>query len=94
MDTAGEAFRREAREHDRMDGADPRACQHGNRRFWHVGHVDRDAIALRDALVLEHVGEAADTIMQFSVAEPLPFAGLVALPDQRYVACPRGQMPI
>ena len=57
-DAAGERIRREAAEDDRMDRADARAGEHRIGRFRDHRHVDGDAVALLDAVLLQHIGEA------------------------------------
>ena len=51
------SVRGKAAEHHRMDGAEPRAGEHGDHRLRHHRHVDDDAVALADALVLQHGGK-------------------------------------
>jgi hypothetical protein len=58
------AVGREAAEDDRMDRADARAGQHRIGRLGDHRHVDGDAVALLDAVLLQHVGEAADMLVQ------------------------------
>ena len=48
-DAAGEAFGREAAEHDRVDRADPRAGEHRRRRLGDHRHVDHHPVAALDA---------------------------------------------
>ena len=55
---AGRQFaRREAAEHDRVNGADARAGEHGDHGFRHHGHIEDDAVALFDAEIAQHGGE-------------------------------------
>ncbi len=61
-DAAGQRVRREAAEDDRMDRADARAGEHRIGRFGDHRHVDGDAVALLDAVLLQHVGEPADMV--------------------------------
>ena len=42
-----------------MDSANARACQHGNGRFGHHGHVDDYPVTLADAFGKEGIGKAA-----------------------------------
>jgi hypothetical protein len=49
VDARGQAVRREAAEHDRMDRADARAGQHGEDRFGDHRHVDQHAVAAAHA---------------------------------------------
>ena len=50
VDARGEARRREAAEHDRMDGADARAREHCEHGFGDHRHVDQHAVATRRRL--------------------------------------------
>ena len=93
-DAAGQRIRREAAEHDRMDRADA-----ARRRAWHRPardhrHVDRDAIALPDAVLLQHVGEAADVLVELAVGDLPIVIGIVALPDDRRLVAPLLQVPV
>ena len=82
VDAAGERIRREATEHDRMDGADARASEHGVSGFRNHGQVDGDAVAALDAVRLEHVGEAADLSVQLAIGDVARFLRwIVRLPD-------------
>ena len=89
-----EAVGREAAEHHRMDGADPRTGQHGIGRLGDHRHVDRDAVALPDAARLQHVGEAADLLVQFAIGDLARFRRIVALPDDRDLVAARGEVPV
>ena len=89
VDAAGDRFRREAAEDHRMHRADARAGQHRHRRVGHHRHVDGDAVALLDALRLEHIGEAADPLVQLRVGDLGVGAGRVALPDDRRLVAAR-----
>src|ERR1700687_934859 len=62
---------REAAEPHRMDRAHACAGQHGVGGFRDHRQVDRDAIALLDALALEHVGEAAHFGVQLPIGDLL-----------------------
>ena len=71
LDAAGERIRRETAEHHGMDRADARAGEHGVSRFRNHRHVDGDAVALLDVAVAQNIGEAADLVVQFLVADVL-----------------------
>jgi hypothetical protein len=51
--------------------ADARAGQHGVGRLRDHRQVDGDAVALLDAVRLQHVGEAADLVVQFAIGDVL-----------------------
>ena len=94
LDAAGERIRREAAEHDGMDGADARAGEDRVGRFRNHRHVDGDAIALLDVAVAQHVGEAADFVVQFAKGDFLGFFRIVAFPDDGDLVTARMQMPV
>ena len=50
-----------------MNGADPRARQHGNGGFDDHRHVERDPVAFLDATRLHGVGKTADHFVQLLV---------------------------
>ena len=49
---------------------------------------------LLDALGLEHVGEAADVLVQVLISDGLGVLGIVAFPDDRDLVAARGEMPV
>lgn len=57
---ARERFRREAGKDHGMHSADARAGEHGVSGFRDHRQVDRDAVALLDAVLLQHIRHAAD----------------------------------
>ncbi len=93
-DTVGEAVGREAAEHDRMDGADARAGEHGVGRFGDHRQVDRDPIALLDAEFLQRVGHAAHFGVQLAIGDLLRLRRIVAFPDDRGLVGALGEMAI
>ena len=90
----GEAVGREAAEHHRMHGADARAGQHGVGGLGDHRQVDGDAVALLDAVGLEHVGELAHPLVQLAVGDLLVVGGVVALPDDGDLVAARLQVPV
>ena len=93
-DAAGEAVRRETREHHRMHRADARAGQHRVGRLGDHRQVDRDPIALFDAVRLQHIGEAADLAMQLLIGDVLAVFGIIAFPDDRRLLGALRQVPV
>jgi len=81
VDARLEGLGGEASEDHHVDGADAGAGEHDHRQLGDHRHVQRDAVTLLDAVLLEHVGELTDL-----VEELLEGAGLrvsrVALEDQ------------
>ena len=71
-----------------MHGADARAGEHRNEGLGHERHVDRDAVALRDAQPFQRVGEQADLSVQLQIGAGPNFAGL-AFPYQRGLVATR-----
>ena len=93
-DALGEAVRREAAEHHRMNGADPRAGQHRVSGFRDHRQIDGDAVALLDIAGAQYVGELADLVMQLAIADVLRLRGIVALPDDRGLVAALVQMAV
>ena len=57
VDARRQLARGESAEHHRMDGADARAGEHGDRRLRHHRHVEDHAVAFFDAEIAQHAGE-------------------------------------
>jgi hypothetical protein len=64
-----------------MHGTDAGAGEHRDGGFGDHRHVNRNAIALVDALALEYVGKFAYFLVQLGVSDFTIFAGIVAFPD-------------
>jgi hypothetical protein len=94
FDALGERIRRKAAEHDGMDSADPGAGQHGVGRFRDHRQVQGNAVALLDALGMQHIGEYIHLVVQFLVGDDLAFGRVVAFPDDRRLVAARRQMPV
>ncbi len=78
-----------------MDRADTGAGEHGKGRFGNHREVDGDAVALFDALSLEHVGEAAHFAVQLGIGEAARFlGGIIGFPDDRDLIAARGEMAV
>ena len=77
-----------------MDRADARAGEHRVGRLGDHRHVDGDAVALLDAVRLQHIGEAADILVQLAIGDVLALARVVALPQDRGLVGARRQMPV
>ena len=69
VDAGREFVRGKAAEHHRMDGADARAGEHGDRRLRHHRHVDEHPVALADAEVAQHGGEHLGLGQQAMIGE-------------------------
>src|SRR6185503_16955519 len=93
-DATGDRVRREAAEDDRMDRADARACEDGDRRLRDHRHVDGDAVAFLDAARLQDVGKAADLGVQLLVGELLVVLRIVAFPEDGGLVTAFGQMTV
>ena len=91
FDAGRQLIRREAAEHHRMDGADAGAGQHGDRRFRDHRHVEDDAVALRDAKVLEHGAEHCGLRLQLRIGERALRARDGAVVDDRRLPAPPGR---
>ena len=94
LDAAGERIRREAAEHHRMDRADARAGEHRERRLGDHRQIDGDAVALLDAARLEHIGEAADLVVQLAIGDLAVVLGIVAFPDDRDLVAALREMAV
>ena len=77
-----------------MDRADARAGEHGVGRLRNHRQVDGDAIALLDIAVAQHVGHAADLIVQLAIGDLLRVLGVVAFPDDGDLVAALGEMAV
>ena len=77
-----------------MHRADARAGQHRVSRFGDHRQIDGDAVAFLHAVRLQHIGEAADLVMQFLIGDGAALRGIVALPDDRGLLGALGQMAV
>ena len=93
-DAAGDGLGREAAEHDGMDGANARAGEHRIGHLGNHGQVDRDPIALLDAVAFQHIGEKSDATRELSIGDVGGLRGIVAFPDDRRLVRALRQMPI
>ena len=87
IDAIFERFRREATEDHRVDGADTRTGEHGERGFGNHRHVDTHAVALADPLISQCIREATDLNLDFLIGERLAVIGVIPFPDNRSVMC-------
>ncbi len=71
----------EAAEDHGVDGADPRARQHGDRGLRDHGHIDANPVALPDAAGFEHITQLAYLPVQLAVGELAVLSGIVAFPQ-------------
>jgi len=80
---------------DRMDRAQTRACEHGNRRFRHHRHVDDDPVALLDTVLLQDARALRDRVAQFRIGVSLLLTGDRTVVNQRQlVGTPLLHMPV
>lgn len=68
---------------------DRRVCRFRNHR-----HVNRDTVTFHHAVLLQHIGEAANVFVQFAIGDLLVEGRVVALPDNRYLVAVVSQMPV
>ncbi|VTL98130.1 Uncharacterised protein [Pseudomonas aeruginosa] len=80
-DAVAQRVRRKAAEHHRVHRADAGAGEHGVGGLGNHRHVDADPVALLHPAALQHVGQAADVVVQLAVGDMRGFAGIVAFPD-------------
>ena len=71
-----------AAEHDRVSGSNARAGLHRNHDLDRHRHVDQDAVAFLDAVVLQRIRELADFLVQVAVGD-LRDGAVVGLEDDR-----------
>jgi hypothetical protein len=93
-DAAGDGLRREAAKHDRMNRANAGASEHRVSRLGDHGQVDRDAIALLDAVSFQQIGEKSDATRKRPIGDVGGLRGIVAFPDDRRLVGALGEMPI
>ena len=60
-----------------------RPGEHGVGRLGDHRHIDGDAVAFLDPVLLQHVGEPAHMVVKLAVADLLVVIGVIALPDDR-----------
>src|ERR1700683_2617150 len=77
-----------------MDGADPRAGQNGVRGFGNHRQINSDAVAFGDVPVAQHVGQAANVIVQLLVGDLLGVFRIVAFPEDGNLIGTRVQMTV
>jgi hypothetical protein len=77
-----------------MDGSDASTSQHGIGGFRDHGQIDRDRIALRYAVPLQHICETANVLVQLSVGDALGVVRVVPFPDNRGLIGTVGKMTI
>lgn len=66
-----------------MHSTDAGAGEHCISCFRNHRQIDGDAVALFDALAVQHVGELVHLAVQFLVGDDLVLVGVVAFPDDR-----------
>ncbi len=71
VDTVSQGISAKCTKHNRMDGADPRARQHGDGKLRNHLLVDTDSITLSDVICFEYVGKLLHLAQEFSVGERL-----------------------
>jgi hypothetical protein len=84
----------EATEHHRVRGADPCAGEHDRRQLGDHRQVDRHAVALGDAQLLERVGGPLDVLEQPRVGDGAGVAGLALPVEGHLLAVAVGHMPV
>ncbi len=78
-----------------MDRAQTRAGEHGDGGLRHHRHVDEDAVAVSDAVALQHAREGRDLVEQLGIGEFLDAAEHGAVIDERgALAVPRFHMAV
>ena len=83
VDARRQFLRRESAEHDRVNGTEPRAREHGEHGLRNAWHVDEDAVPLADALGAQRPGKPGYLVQQLVVGERADRAGDGAVEDER-----------
>ena len=69
VDAGRELLGGKAAEHHRMNGADPRASEHGDDRLGNHRHVDQHPVARHDSEIVEHGAERRRLVEQLAVGD-------------------------
>ncbi len=94
-DPARQLRRREAAEHDRVDGAEPRAGQHGDDRSGDHRHVDHHPVAAPDPARRERPGQPRHPVPERAIADRHDAIFHRAVPDQgRLLAASGGDVAV
>ena len=95
VDAGRQLGRGEPAEHDRVDGADPRAGQHRDDRLGDHRHVDDDAVALADAAPSSAPAKRAHALEQLGIREgALRPRDRRVVDQRRLVAAPGVDVPV
>ncbi len=93
-DTTGQCFRRKASKDDGMHRTNTGAGEHCVSCFRDHRQIDGDAITLLDAMLLQHIGKAADIFMQLAIGDLLVDIRIVTFPDDRNLIATAFQMTV
>src|SRR5208337_3631012 len=77
-----------------MDGADACACEHRDGKLGDHGQENGNAIALLDAVLLEHVGELVDFTIHIGIGEYFPVGGIIAFKDDGGLVLSRSKLTV
>ena len=69
INARGQFLGGKATKHNRMNGANARASQHGHHSFRDHRHIDDHAITLGHAIVCQHGGQCCNLIAQLAISE-------------------------
>ena len=94
VDAITQRLRREAAKDNGMNGADARAREHRDCRFWHERHVNGHAVAALHAELLQHVRELLHLDVEVPIGECATIARLAFPDDCRFVASRRLDVPV
>jgi hypothetical protein len=86
VDALGQLVRREPTEHDRMNGSETRARQHGEHGLRHRRHVNNHAVAGINAQAAERSGQFGDLFAELEVGEAPDRSGDRAVVHERDLA--------
>ena len=77
-----------------MNRANARASEHGIGGFGDHRQIDGDTVAFLHAVLFQHIGKAADLVMQLLVGDFLVVIGIITFPDDGGLVRSLFQMPI
>ncbi len=84
----------ESAKDDGMHRTDAGTGQHGIGGFGDHGHIDTDAVAFLDALVLHGIGQTADMAVQLAIGDCRIILRVVAFPEYCGLITTAFQMPV
>ncbi len=95
LDAVGQAARRETGEDHAVHRTDAGAGQHRHSQLWHHGQIEGHAVALAHPTAFQHIGKAADAVVQLRVGDRHgAVCRVVGLPQDGGSVPMLGQVPV